>query len=256
MSRPTPEVDPKELDAYLATAPPNLREWADAQREQLALGPTLAELTEADALPDDETRPPIKAAASGIASGINKVLVALLAAAIVLLVQQWGRPTQQVAQSPHGDMNAMQQGMTQFAQLDNKRVEELKKQLEDEPNNVAALKELGKLYNDAGQWQESLDFQNKVLALTPDDYDALLASGVIHFNLGELAKAEESWLKATKSAPDKPEGHFNLGFIYLAKEPAEKEKARQSWENLIRIAPDSQLAETAKSHLEQLDKEQ
>ncbi len=247
MGEPTPGVDPKELDAFLATAPESLKAWADAQRDAISAGPGAEDLEDADTLPDDPPRK--RASQAPLASGVNKVLVALLAAAIVLLIQQWGRQTQTAAPSSQPSMQISQE----FAALDEAKAEELKKKAEEKPTDPAPLRELAKLYHEAGLWQEANDYQVKVLKLVPDDFDALLAVGVFYFNTGDLAKAEQHWVKATEASPNQPEGYFNLGFVYLAKEPAEKERAVTAWKKVIEVAPGTELAKTAKSHIDRAE---
>lgn len=185
------------------------------------------------------------------ARGINKVLVALLAAAIVLLVQQWGQPdaTPDAAQAPHGDMAGVA-GMTGFAVLDDERVAELEATLENRPDDVDALRELAWLHNEAGLWDEAAEYHRAVLEQEPADVDTLLSLGVIQFNLGDVEAAEATWLRAVDAAPTQPEPYFNLGFAYLGQEPARTQKAVESWEKLIEVAPDSSLAQTARTHID------
>lgn len=185
------------------------------------------------------------------ARGINKVLVALLAAAIVLLVQQWGQPdaTPEVAEAPHGDMSGYE-GMTSFDTLDAVRVTELEAQLEKDPTDLSAKRELAAMHNDAGLWDKAAEYHQLVIEQVPADVDSLLALGVIEFNLGDVDAAEETWLRAVDADPALPEPYFNLGFAYLGKEPSDKDKAIEMWEKLVEVAPDSSLAQTAQTHID------
>lgn len=185
------------------------------------------------------------------ARGINKVLVALLAAAIVLLVQQWGQPDAQpeVAQAPHGDMSGYS-GMTNFDALDDDRVAELVAQLESHPDDIGAKRELAELHDDAGLWDQAAEYHAAVIEQEPADVDSLLALGVIQFNLGDVEASEGTWLRAVDADPTLPEPYFNLGFAYLGQEPAQRDKAVEAWEKLIEVAPDSSLAQTARTHID------
>lgn len=254
MGQGNPGVDREELDGFLASAPESLRAWAEEQREALSAEPTLAELEDADIMPDDEVPASKAGKVNSTAKGINKVLVGLLAAAIVLLVQQWGRPAPtEEAVAPHGDMGAMTAApAATFAPLDEDRVAELEEQLADDETNLDALRELARLHDASGLWQEANDYQQRILAIDPDDFDALLADGVFKFNSGDIPGAETQWTRATELRPDDPEGYYNLGFVHMAKEPADVEAARAAWEQLIEVAPDSQLAKTAESHIHKM----
>ncbi len=184
------------------------------------------------------------------ARGINKVLVAALAAAIVLLVQQWGQPDAPSAgPAPQGDAPVATAG---FSGLDEERVAVLEAALAEDPDDLSANRELARLYNDAGLWNESADYHQRVLEQAPTDLDALLALGVIQFNMGDVDAAEATWLRAVEAHPDQPEPYFNLGFAYLGMEPAQGEEAKEMWETLIAVAPDPELAATARSHIDAL----
>lgn len=243
-------VDRQELEEFLASAPESLREWADAQRAVASPG------ADEDAVPAAPVRTSNTAGPqqSSTARGINKVLVALLAAAIVLLVQQWGQPEPQpAAQAPQ---NGIAAGATGFGSLDEARVAELETMLEKDPDDIGAKRELAELHNDAGLWNEAADYHQQVLDQEPDDIDALLALGVIQFNMGDTDAAEASWLRAVDVDPQLPEPYFNLGFAYLGKEPAQNDRAKEMWEKLIAVAPDSELAQTAKSHIDGISGEE
>lgn len=250
-------VDQQALDEFLASAPPELKVWAEEQRDALSQAPGLEELQDDEVLAAEATARGAKPRRqpATVAQGINKVLVALLAAAIVLLVQAWGRPAQEVAaeQEP-GGMPSMGTGMTTFKELDTKRVAELEERLDKNEKDVDALRELGKLRQDAGQWQEANDCWEKLLAIDPNDVDALLSSGVYRFNTGDIAGAEERWTRVTEVAPDKPEGYYNLGFVHMAKKPADTAKAKAAWQKLREVAPDSELAKTAAQHIDRMAK--
>lgn len=249
-------VDRDELDQFLATAPDSLRPWTEAQREAISEAPTLDDLEDDAILDEDELRPSTKGEGkvNQTARGINKVLVALLAAAIVIIVQQFGKPAEpQAAQAPHGDMGAASAvpGVT-FAPLDEEKVSELEKKLESDADDVDTLRQLAKLHDDAGLWQEANGYQARILEQHPDDFDALLADGVFKFNAGDIEGAERQWVRATEVKPGDPEGYYNLGFVHMAKEPADVDKARAAWEKLIEVAPESELAKTASQHIDRM----
>ena len=69
MGRPAPQVDPKELDAFLASAPESLKAWAEAQREEAE--PGVDEL-EDDDIGFDDTPAPAKQPAQPLASRVGR----------------------------------------------------------------------------------------------------------------------------------------------------------------------------------------
>lgn len=255
--------DAAELTAFLASAPDSLKGWADEQLAQLndqaASPPTAAVDIEAFADDFDQENPPPTAAAGNSKPGskgfgkVNLVLVALLAAAIVIIIQQLGQPAghpETAAANPTA--SAMPSQLSTYAQLDEQHVTELQNQIEADPANIAARQELAELFLSAGRYQDAIEQFSQILQLAPENLDALLAIGVSEFNTGQDDQAEQHWLRATEVAPTQPEPWYNLGFLYLAKTPPDYPKAEQAWNTVIELAPDSELAATARAHLQRL----
>ncbi len=216
-------------------------------------------------------REPVGESVSRTAKQINKVLVAALAAAIVIIVQQWGGPSQagapNAAEMPdgHPDVSEMEGGaagqapaggMSEFTEADPEKVAELEKRIEENPKDIAAMGELGSLQHSAGQWEESRKWQERILKIDPDNVDALLALGVIQFNTDQMDEAEKTWKQVAKLAPDQPHSYYNLGFVYLAREPVDHDALRAAWEKVIELDPDSDMAKTASDHLGRLEEQE
>lgn len=92
------------------------------------------------------------------------------------------------------------------------------------------------------------------LKTDPDNLDANLELGVLVFNNGETSRAEQLWTKVTALDPNNPQAWFNLGFVHLSKDPPDEAAARLAWEKVATVAPDSDLARTARTHAEALAK--
>lgn len=90
------------------------------------------------------------------------------------------------------------------------------------------------------------------VAANPQDVDARLALGVALFNTSDLAGAEEHWTAAAALAPESAEVHYNLGFLYLSMDPPQVDRAQEEWTRVIEIDPESPLARTAATHLDNL----
>ena len=273
------QPDAGELARFLASAPVGLKAWADEQLAALDIAPE-TEPADGDAvgveefaddfdeIPNNATgesgqdaeqpagspaaraRPSKpRAKNSAVGGKINLVLVALLVAAIVIIVQQTGITNRESASS-QGAASGMPSGMSTFAQIDQARVDELKAQIDADPSNTAARQQLAELYLDAALYQDAIEQLDQVLQITPDDLDALLAIGVAEFNLSQDEQAEQHWLRATQVAPAQAEPWYNLGFLYMAQTPPDYDKVEQAWGRVIELDPDSELAATARAHLE------
>lgn len=264
------EIDREALEAFLATAPVELREWADQQLALLGTSSSEASTTDdgdavgLEAFVDEDERPrsagrmrarakrlPGKVSFMGV-SGVNLVLVTLLAAAVVIIIQQMGR-------SPHPEMTGMMPTSTvtaaempAMAQLDTELVAALQAQAEAEPANAEVRYRLGEVYLAAKYDQEAISWYQLALDIDPGYLDALLAIGVAEFNLELDAQAEAHWKHAIEIAPDKPEPWFNLGFLYMASTPPQQDKAEDAWNRVIELAPGSELAQNAQAHLDRI----
>lgn len=273
------QPDAGELARFLASAPVGLKAWADEQLAALDIAPEtdpadgdavgVEEFADDfDEIPNNATgesgqdaeqpagspaaraRPSKpRAKNSAVGGKINLVLVALLVAAIVIIVQQTGITNRESASS-QGAASGMPSGMSTFARIDQARVDELKAQIDADPSNTAARQQLAELYLDAALYQDAIEQLDQVLQITPDDLDALLAIGVAEFNLSQDEQAEQHWLRATQVAPAQAEPWYNLGFLYMAQTPPDYDKVEQAWGRVIELDPDSELAATARAHLE------
>jgi len=136
--------------------------------------------------------------------------------------------------------------------LDEERVAELTAAAAKDPNSIEVLFELGESYFLAGEWQAAIDWFTKLVALQPDNVHALTDIGTSNYNLGFTEEAKTIWLSAVEIDFNDPQLHYNLGFLYANAEPQDLPAARREWQTVLDLAPDSDLAQTVKVHLEGL----
>lgn len=260
-------ADAEQLRQFLASAPAELKAWADQQLADLEDSPDKATVPDKPAgqevgleafaeFSDDEPVFDRKPAARKAAGGVNKVnliLVALLAAAVVIIIQQTGRSAPSGMTETNGaQASAMPMENTGFPALDETRAAELKKQAEAEPDNVGVLRDLGKLYFDSGLYQDAIVHFERALQIQPDDIEVLLSLGVAEYSVNNYTAAEQHWLRATQINPKLAEPWYNLGFLYLAQTPPNYEGVEKAWGKVVEIDPASELAQTAAAHLERM----
>lgn len=128
----------------------------------------------------------------------------------------------------------------------------LKAKVDANPKDIASLKALADLYAQAGQDAQAASWQGRLVALSPTDTDARLILGVYLFNNSDYSAAEEEWLEVVRQDPVKAEAFYDLGFLYLAQDPPQTDRARTMWQRVVDIAPGSAIAETAANHLSAL----
>ena len=136
--------------------------------------------------------------------------------------------------------------------LDTARVAELTAIVQQDPNNTDALFELGEMFFEAAEWQTSIDWLTRLIAVDPGNLFAMTDIGTANFNLGQPDVAKTTWLKVLEKDPNYVQAHYNLGFLYANVEPQDLEAAQREWETVVRLAPASDLANTAQVHLEGL----
>ncbi|MEK7247608.1 MAG: tetratricopeptide repeat protein [Chloroflexota bacterium] len=136
--------------------------------------------------------------------------------------------------------------------IDTNRVAELMTLVEEDPNNMEALFELGEIYFLGGEWQAAIDWFTRLLALDPGNVHAHTDVGTANFNLGRSEEARASWLAGLEAAPDDVQLHYNMGFLYANVDPVDFQSAMNEWRTVVRLAPGSDLAATAQVHLDSL----
>ncbi len=87
-------------------------------------------------------------------------------------------------------------------------------------------------------------------ANVPDNAQAWLLSATLARRQGQLAEAQQQIERAAELAPTDPETGLEAGVIAVL--GGHDAAARQSWESVIKAAPDSDAAKTARSYLDQL----
>ena len=251
---------------FLAQAPPEMSEWARAEigrvDEAYALltdphADLAAAATAALGAPND----PVAAAASavaptaptvrapGMAHSTKVILLVAVVAAVIFGVYKMGdtgvpaiagEPTDSSASAPAAP------------QLDTAKVGAAMQKLQADPQDADALKELGDLYFQAGDYATAIQWEEKALAVDPKDVTALLALGAAQFNTGDTKGARENWNAVVAIDPDNAEAHYDLGFLALSVEPVDLAVAKSEWQKVVDIDPNSELAKSVATHLEGL----
>lgn len=130
------------------------------------------------------------------------------------------------------------------------RIIELEDQLRDTPFDYDALTELGALYFGLRLYPRAADMFTRALDVRPGDsvlYNDL-GSALLYQGMLELAK--QYYTKSIESDPTLPDPHFNLAVIRSHANPPDIEAALAGWQEVIRLAPESDIAQTAIQYIE------
>lgn len=274
----------RELTGHLASSaiPPTLRDWADREaalvdeayailsdpelRAELERGGARpspaalngaqpAETAQAQPAPEVRQEAPREqsvSATQALLVGVPWKLMALGAAigAVVLGIVFFGKDL--VPGLGGGDDAPAAAQENGLAPIDTERVAELMELVQADPKNAEATFELGEIFFLGGEWQSGIDWFTKLLKLDPSNVHAYTDVGTANFNLGQYDAAKAAWLEALKIDPNDVQVHYNMGFFYSNVEPVDVPAALNEWQQVVQLAPGSDLASTAQVHMDSL----
>ena len=111
---------------------------------------------------------------------------------------------------------------------------------------------LGNAYYYKGDLERSEEYYRKALDSKPDFITALSGLSQTYIAMGRIPEAVVKLEKAVRIAPEAAVLHFQLGKAYQL--ALEFEKAYRSYQQVVRLAPDSRLADQAEKAGEEVKK--
>jgi len=130
------------------------------------------------------------------------------------------------------------------------QLEELKKEVEKNPNDTLKLREYADFLAAAHRPDKAITYYEKILKIDPKKKEILFTLSFIYNNKGDFEKAENLTNKIIRIDPKDSQALYNLGAINASK--GNKIKAREIWERILNEYPGSSSAELAKSALANL----
>lgn len=132
-----------------------------------------------------------------------------------------------------------------------RRIEEAKKIVAQDPRNLKAWVMLGNDYFDTNQPQQAIAAYQKALELDPENANILTDQGLMYRQIGWYDKALANFEKAQKIDPKHEQSLLNLGILYAEnlKQPA---KAIQAWTRYLELFPTSPNSQRVKATLDDL----
>ena len=135
-----------------------------------------------------------------------------------------------------------------------KKIQDLKEQYKENPENYDVLVKLGNSYFDIGRFGKAVQFYRKAVALQKNSAEVLIDLGVAYFNTSKTDSALFFVKEALKVRHDHPQGLYNLGIIYYNSN--QQDKAIETWQRLIDHHPDSREARSARGFIQQIKSSQ
>jgi cytochrome c-type biogenesis protein CcmH/NrfG len=131
------------------------------------------------------------------------------------------------------------------------RTAAIERMLAVNPNQPDALIQLGNDYFDLGNHDKAIQAYQKALLINPKNADVLTDLGISYRKSGKPQHSVKAFRKAQEVDPNHTVSLFNLGIVLRddLKEPAEALKA---WEEFLKRAPDSPHAVMVRPWVKQL----
>ena len=107
--------------------------------------------------------------------------------------------------------------------------------LEQEPDNVYALYNIGQVEQARGKNAEAENFYRQALETDPDYTPALFNLAIVRTARGDFAEAAELYQQVTEIEPQNANAFLNLGFAL--QEQGEDDEARAAWDQAIELDP-------------------
>ncbi len=229
-----------ELLSFLQGAPEGVRRWA---KEEIATA-------------DDAYRAlsdPADMRAARRSSPLRRIATGTLALAVTagVVVGVYDMGGSQGAAKPQASGTARPQGLTPSEQA---RVAQLMSEVKASPRDVSAMIELGNIFFEARSYSSARDWMKRAVAVEPRNSAARLPLGAAEFNTGDIAGARRDWLRVVAADPKSVEAYYDLGFLYVSREPADMADAKKMWAKVVALAPNSALAKTVATHIKSLEK--
>ena len=120
------------------------------------------------------------------------------------------------------------------------KIYSLLQRIEDNPQDIDALIELGDIYFDRNSHQEGIEIFTKAELIDPTNIHVLNDLGLLYMNIGNYDKAVEKFETVLNIDPSQNHSLYHVGLIYSEK--GEREKALNAFENVLKLNPTPELA--------------
>lgn len=254
----------RDVLAFLAMVPPEIRGWANAQTASIdeafaLLAIPTAELDAMVLSENAETSVSTSVAnvpKSFLSNPARKKLIKIASVFILVVVvfgvYKTGNSKDSTAGTTKSSQTSSNEAGATTATIDQTRVTALMGKISANPRDIASLQSLGDIYFAATEYKTAAMWETKVLEVDPKNKTGLLALGAAQFNSGNNSEAEKAWLIAADLYPNLAEVHYDLGFLYLSQSPPNIAKVTYEWNKVIKIDPNSSVAKTVATHLKGL----
>lgn len=137
------------------------------------------------------------------------------------------------------------------AVLDEDRLDALRAEAEASPEDASVRERIGRLYLEAGRFDDALEWIDQAVALSPREPDLLNAKALAHLNLGQLDATVAAYEAALAAEPSHPGSLLGLGRVRLYLQQ-DIDGGLALWKKLVAVAPGSEEARSVQDELDAL----
>ncbi|MBI4201373.1 MAG: tetratricopeptide repeat protein [Chloroflexi bacterium] len=258
------------------SVPEGVRPWAAARRaliQEIAEGLGITEGEATDEEEDDDAEEPVAPAARPRAFArrrrrplLRRLLESPLSLAalgvfvgMIVLGGLWWRgiifSKEETVNPPSSEQESFDP--QQYLAAQQQRIRELESTLAANPKDTAALFEIAETYIVGESWENAILWFTKLLEVdpsnSPDSIHARIDIGTANMSLKKYAEAEAAFTQVLAIDPANAQTHYNMGFLMAFRSDAPNlAGAVKHWQEVIRVAPGTELAQIAQVHLDQM----
>ena len=166
---------------------------------------------------------------------------------LIVVLLFWKNQEPASLNTPTATSTSQNQAMSASMEKVHKMLDRLKKAVEDDPKNVAAMDSLGNMFYIAGSFAKARDYFEMHLAVEPDNNQTKILLARTYFNLKNKDKAIEILQGILDKEPDFVFALSDLADIYDSMH--EHDKAKEYWQKIIADYPGTQFASDAQKRL-------
>jgi len=131
-----------------------------------------------------------------------------------------------------------------------KRLADLKEAVDKNPSDTLAMRNYADFLSASHKMNEAIPYYEKILAVNPKRADIYFSLALIYYNKQDFLKCEEANNKVLSFEPKNQMALYNLGAI--AATQGKKDKAKEFWNMVMNINPESETGKLAKESLAKL----
>lgn len=137
------------------------------------------------------------------------ILIGFIAAYFMFEMASTRQPAPAQAQAQVGTAGAMPQGAPNATGAPMMIVQELRARVEENPNDLEAVRELANMNYDINNWGRAAELYERALALDPGNIDSMTDLGACYRNLGRSQDALRLFKEVRQIDPDHWQSRFN-----------------------------------------------